>query len=128
MDVNTNAASGADVNGHQPAELCRVVSPAGELDLANAADLRTSLHGGDHGWAVPRVIVDLTAVTFMDVSPLRELRAAQTLAHSHGGWVRLVHSQPGIDRLLRATGLSRAFPRYATHADARTDAPTRARP
>jgi anti-sigma B factor antagonist len=117
-----------DVNSAAVGERCRIVSPSGELDLANAAAFRSTLDGVDapgSGWDVPRVIVDLTAVTFMDVSPLRELRAAQSRAHRQGGWVRLVHSHPGIERLLRATGLSRAFPRYATHADARADTPSR---
>jgi anti-sigma B factor antagonist len=117
-------ASASEAGG----ERCRIVSPRGELDLANAAELRSSLHGRESGWEVPRVIVDLTEVTFMDLSPLRELRAAQALAHRYGGWLRLVHSHPGIDRLLRATGLSASFPRYATHADARAGAPTRTRP
>ncbi|QMU72552.1 STAS domain-containing protein [Streptacidiphilus sp. P02-A3a] len=123
MDVELNTDPDADT-GRQ----CRVISPSGELDLANAADFRSSLHGSGPGWDVPRVIVDLSAVTFMDVSPLRELRAAQTLAHRYGGWLRLVHSQPGIDRLLRATGLSATFPRYATQSDARTNTPTPTRP
>ncbi|QMU79168.1 STAS domain-containing protein [Streptacidiphilus sp. PB12-B1b] len=120
-----------DVNSTATGERCRIVSPHGELDLANAVAFRSTLEGADAadpGWDVPRVIVDLTAVTFMDVSPLRELRAAQARAHRLGGWVRLVHDQPGIDRLLRGTGLIQAFPRYATHADARTNTPARNRP
>ena len=121
MDANRS-------NGLPPEERCRIVSPSGELDLANAADFRSSLHGSDTGWEVPRVIVDLTQVTFMDVSPLRELRAAQALAHQYGGWLRLVHSHPNIDRLLRATGLGATFPRYATRADALTNTTTRTRP
>jgi len=130
MDLNLNTDSTPDAtgNGSTGLERCRIVSPSGELDLANAADLRSSLHGSESGWEVPRVIVDLTEVTFMDVSPLRELRAAQALAHQYGGWLRLVHSHPGIDRLLRATGLSGTFPRYATRADARAGAPTPTRP
>ena len=121
MDANRS-------NGLPPEERCRIVSPRGELDLANAADFRSSLHGSDTGWEVPRVIVDLTQVTFMDVSPLRELRAAQALAHQYGGWLRLVHSHPNIDRLHRATGLGATFPRYATRADALTNTTTRTRP
>jgi len=130
MDLDLNSTTGADIGGDGAPglERCRIVSPRGELDLANAAELRSSLHGSESGWEVPRVVVDLTGVTFMDLSPLRELRAAQTLAHEYGGWLRLVHRSPGIDRLLRATGLSAAFPRYATPADARTNTPTRTRP
>lgn len=116
-----------DLNSTATDQRCRIVSPSGELDLANAADFRDTLDGGAPGWDVPRLIVDLTAVTFMDVSPLRELRAAQAQAHQRGGWVRLVHSHPGIERLLRATGLSGAFPRYATHADARAGSASRTR-
>ena len=127
MDVRLDADPAAEAS-EDPGQQCRVLRPSGELDLANAADLRSSLHGSGPGWDIPRVIVDLSAVTFMDVSPLRELRAAQALAHGYGGWLRLVHSHPGIDRLLRATNLSAAFPRYATQADARANTPTRDRP
>ena len=130
MNLDLNSAADADIgdDGGPAPERCRTVSPRGELDLANAAELRSSLHGSESGWDVPRVVVDLTGVTFMDVSPLRELRAAQILAHQYGGWLRLVHRSPTIDRLLRATGLSPAFPRYATQADARAGTPARTRP
>jgi anti-anti-sigma factor len=70
MDVNNDSG-----------ERYRVVHPTGELDLANAAAFRSSLDGAGPGREVPRLIVDLTQVTFMDVSPLRELRAAQAAAH-----------------------------------------------
>ena len=100
---------------------CRVVSPFGELDLVTAAAFRHSLDGGDAGFApaVPRLVVDLTAVTFMDVSPLHELCAVRLRSHERAGWVRLVYASRAIDRLLWGTRLTGRFPRYATVADAR---------
>jgi anti-sigma B factor antagonist len=134
------------VNTTAHEEKCRIVRPCGELDLANASAFGGSLGGlavpggfGPSGgpelrlvgaeppWDVPRVVVDLTEVTFMDLSPLRELRAALVRAEQHGGWVRLVHNQRGIDRLLHATRLADVFPRYASLAAARAGEASRHR-
>ncbi|WP_052069693.1 STAS domain-containing protein [Streptacidiphilus albus] len=134
------------VNTRVHEEKCRIVRPRGELDLANASAFGGSLGGleapggvGAAGgpeprlvgveppWDVPRVVVDLTEVTFMDLSPLRELRVALVRAEQHGGWVRLVHNHPGIDRLLHATRLAEVFPRYASLAAARAGEASRHR-
>lgn len=134
------------VNTKVHEEKCRVVRPRGELDLANASAFGGSLGGlevpcgarpggvpelrtvgAEPPWDVPRVVVDLTEVTFMDLSPLRELRAALVRAEQHGGWVRLVHNHPGIDRLLHATRLADVFPRYASLAAARAGEASRHR-
>ncbi|MFK8845156.1 STAS domain-containing protein [Streptomyces sp. Ac-502] len=101
----------------EPQGNCRTVRPAGELDLSTAPALRDLLRGND---AAPeaRLIADLTAVTFMDTSALTELETAHCRSEAAGGWLRLVYHQPAIGRLLRLTGLTRAFPCYATVQDA----------
>lgn len=99
----------------------RVIRPTGDLDFATAAYFGIELADGDGNGAgdrTPCVVVDLTAVTFMDVSPLRELVAARLDAERHGGWLRLVYTQSAIALLLRATRLSGVFPCHASVEDA----------
>ncbi|KUJ40372.1 hypothetical protein ADK46_09890 [Streptomyces rimosus subsp. rimosus] len=103
----------------------RTVRPTGELDLSTAPALRDLLRGNDAAPAA-RLIADLTAVTFMDTSALTELETALARSEAVGGWLRLVYHQPAIGRLLRLTGLTRRFPRYATVQDACTGRPAQA--
>ncbi|MEY9964156.1 anti-sigma B factor antagonist [Streptacidiphilus sp. MAP12-16] len=102
-----------------PVETTRTVRAQGELDLVSAPSFRSTLHGGASFTPAARVVVDLSDVTFMDVSPLRELCIATNRFEQQGGWVRLVYTDPTVARLLRATRLADRFPRYATIADAR---------
>ncbi|MEU4205679.1 STAS domain-containing protein [Streptomyces sp. NPDC026294] len=103
----------------------RTVRPTGELDLSTARALRDLLRG-DEAAPAARLIADLTAVTFMDTSALTELETALARGEADGGWLRLVYHQPAIGRLLRLTGLTRRFPRYATVQDACAGRPARA--
>ncbi|MFI2236492.1 STAS domain-containing protein [Streptomyces chrestomyceticus] len=104
---------------------CRTVRPTGELDLSTAPALRDLLRGNDAAPAA-RLIADLTAVTFMDTSALTELETAHCRSEAADGWLRLVYHQPTIGRLLRLTGLTRRFPRYATAQDACANRPAQA--
>lgn len=101
---------------------CAIVRTSGELDIA-------TLHGLEHDLSrafvgsplAPHLVVDLTAVTFLDCSALRVLIRAQARAQTRGGWLRLVHSPAPTGRLLRHAGLTGAFPRYVSPADALRD-------
>jgi anti-sigma B factor antagonist len=74
-----------------------VLSVEGELDLATTPELEGVLDGVDLG---ERLVVDLSACTFLDSSALRVLIAAITEARARGGSVSLVAPQPGIVRVL----------------------------
>ncbi|MHA6763951.1 STAS domain-containing protein [Streptacidiphilus sp. PAMC 29251] len=50
--------------------LCRVVTACGELDVATTAVLRMDLNRRGSPGGVRRLVVDLSAVTFMDASAL----------------------------------------------------------
>ncbi|MDJ0342313.1 STAS domain-containing protein [Streptomyces sp. H10-C2] len=100
----------------------RVAAATGELDLATAPDFGAALRGtGTGDIAGPRLIVDLSGVTFMDCVPLRELCAVSMRGDELGGWTRLVYTHASIGLLLRATRLTQRFPRYATVPDARSE-------
>jgi anti-anti-sigma factor len=109
------------MRGISGAERCRVVRAYGELDLCSAAefreDLAAGLAGADAG-VPPRLVVDLTGVTFLDCSALRELCGAARRAAAGGGWVRVVYTAPRVARVMRAALLAEAFPGYASVAAA----------
>ncbi|GGO59342.1 STAS domain-containing protein [Streptomyces lasiicapitis] len=93
---------------------CRVVCPAGELDLATTLDFATLLRGTAATTGADWLIVDLSRVTFMDCSPLRDLCVAWTRSRATGRWTRVVYDQAPISRLLRLMALQEQFPRYAS--------------
>ncbi|QMU76876.1 STAS domain-containing protein [Streptacidiphilus sp. PB12-B1b] len=96
----------------------RVIAPCGELNAATTAVLRFDLNGWGSREGAQRLVVDLSAVTFMDASVLRILCTAHGRADREGGWLRLVYTVPRIGTLLAATRLDVRFPCHATVADA----------
>ncbi|MBQ0855690.1 STAS domain-containing protein (plasmid) [Streptomyces sp. BH-SS-21] len=99
-------------------EECRVVRPRGELDLASRNAFALLLRGTCRTTLDAWLIVDLTAVTFMDCTPLHALCTAQKRCAQAGHGLRLVYDQPAIGRLLAFSSLSAAFPRYSSPDDA----------
>jgi anti-sigma B factor antagonist len=115
------AAGGIGV-GRMSTASCRVVRTFGELDLCSAARFRAELASGlARAGNPPRLVVDLTGVTFLDCSALRELCAAWRRVASDDGWLRLVYTEPRTHRVLRAARLTDVFPRYDTVAEAAAD-------
>jgi anti-sigma B factor antagonist len=101
-----------------PTEEYRVARMEGELDLATVGAFAVALRGPSGTPDTSLLVVDLSAVSFMDCSSLNELCAAWRRGEDQGGWTRLVYSHRGITLLLRATNLTDRFPRYATIPDA----------
>jgi anti-sigma B factor antagonist len=89
----------------------------GSLDIATSPTVRAALTSaserGSH-----RLIVDLTAVDFLDSTGLGALIGGQRRAKEFGGEVRLVAKEGQILRLLRITGLLKVFAVYPTLEDA----------
>ncbi|GAV38259.1 STAS domain-containing protein [Streptomyces acidiscabies] len=102
---------------------CRVVRAGGELDLTTAPAFAHTLEDACHGSGRLFLIVDLSGVMFMDGSVLGPLCAAWHDCRGRGGWVRLVYTRPGAGLVLRAAGLQRRFPRYASAQDAWQNVP-----
>ncbi|MEU7162437.1 STAS domain-containing protein [Streptomyces chrestomyceticus] len=99
-----------------PAHLedCRVIRPAGELDVATALDFSALLRGIAPDAGADWLIVDLGRVTFMGCSPLNELCRSWNQTRSTGRWTRLVYDHPSIGLVLRLMSLQQQFPRYAS--------------
>jgi anti-anti-sigma factor len=95
------------VNGHH------VVGVAGDIDISTAPALDAYLtdaiipDGGD-------LVVDLSAVTFMDACGLSVLLRADSRAAKAGGRLRLAAPTPAVIRLLAITRLDRHFATYPT--------------
>lgn len=77
----------------------------GEVDLATVERFRDALLEAQGS---PRVVVDLTAVTFLDSSGLKALVAAYHRVPA-GGELRVVGLRPNIRRVFEITGLLALF-------------------
>ncbi|MBO3747253.1 STAS domain-containing protein [Streptosporangiaceae bacterium NEAU-GS5] len=88
-----------------------VVAVEGELDLFTAPFLRDEVRD-----AIKQdgstLVLDLTALSFMDSSGLSVLIEAWRLATSEGGGVALAAPQAPVARILRTTGLDRRIKVY----------------
>ncbi len=97
---------------------CAVVEASGEVDIATAAQMSEALW-----WALdysPRVVIDLTRVTFMDSGGLNVLVAGWRRAREHGGGIGLVSPAEAVRDVLQVTGLDRLFTITDSVADAIT--------
>lgn len=85
-----------------------VIAVRGELDIATTAGLRDRILTILADTSTP-VVIDLSAVTFCDASGLALLVGTQRRARLHGVAVTLAAPRPAVRKLLRVTGLDRAF-------------------
>lgn len=96
-----------------------VVRADGELDVSTAPELRqtitTALDEGDG-----KVVIDLTAVTFMDSTTLGVLIGAHNRVREIGGALGLVCSDERVRRVFSITGLDKVFTLHDTVPDAVT--------
>ncbi len=76
----------------------------GEIDAATAGDLETTLVSALPG--ATSIGVDMSAVDFMDSSGLRAMVVAMYAADEAGVPLRIVATNPTVDRLLSITGLT----------------------
>jgi anti-sigma B factor antagonist len=89
----------------------RVLRLEGELDAFHAPDVRKRLHELidelDGGGVL---VVDLTAVSFLDSTILGTLVGGLRRMREGGGELRLVYPAPPADRIFQLTGLDAVFP------------------
>ncbi|CAM5296991.1 hypothetical protein GCM10010329_81920 [Streptomyces spiroverticillatus] len=102
----------------------RVVTATGELDILTTPALHARLTHALNTHPAPHVVLDLTHVTFADITFLNMLCDAQRTARTHDGWLRLVYTHHTINKLLRAAGRTTEFPQYLTTHDAAHNHPT----
>lgn len=85
-----------------------LIAPTGELDLATAPDLVAEFeYAMEH--LSPRLLVDLTDVSFVDSSGLAALVRARITAEERGGTLALTGPDQAVEALLRLTKLDQFF-------------------
>lgn len=80
----------------------------GEVDLESAHHLKQAVRNAMQ-LRGPDLVLDLSAVTFLDCAGLGALLALQREARAQGGHVALVGTAPAVTKLLRLTGLESWF-------------------
>lgn len=85
-----------------------IIKLAGEIDLSNIARVRAALDDAASR-AEPRVIVDLSQVSFLDSSTLGELVQARQRLADVGQALVLTGLTPRVTRLFELTGLTGHF-------------------
>ena len=85
-----------------------LLTVTGEIDLYTAPELKLALRrvGSD---GAPRLIVDLSATTFIDSTGLGVLVAAQKRLRPLGGRLVIVCSDPSLRNVFHLTSLDRTF-------------------
>src|ERR671912_78094 len=79
------------------------VSVKGSVDALTAAELTKTIRKQiEEGHA--NLVVDLTGLAFMSSAGLRSLLGAVKESRSHGGDLRIVSTNPGIDKVLKMSG------------------------
>lgn len=96
-----------------------VVTPAGELDIAVQGDLIGAYQHAIALQAEPRIVVDLSRVTFMDSTALGTLVAAVKKVQARGGTVSVVGASDRIASLLHITKLDTVVPLCPEPGEAR---------
>jgi anti-anti-sigma factor len=98
-------------NGYQ------IVSVTGELDIATAEQAYSYISEVIDGRTAP-VTVDLSGLTFCDASGLGALARIARHARQKGRQLMLTSARPSLLKIMRITGLDRAFPELhpAAHA------------
>ena len=89
-----------------------VVALYGELDVAGAADVAAAL--AVVAARVPRIIVDLAGLEFIDSSGVAALARGRKLARHAGGDLLLAAPRRGVLRILTITRLIDVFPVHAS--------------
>jgi len=95
----------------------QVVSVTGELDIATAEQAYTFISGVIDAWetGLAPVSVDLSGLTFCDASGLGALARVARHARQTGHQLRLTAARPSLLKIIRITGLDRAYPELAAY-------------
>ena len=98
--------------GH--AERAMVVEVSGELDLHSAPQLRAEIARTIENYAPPRIVVDLSGVTFLDSTGVGVLVGAFKRAREAAGTLHFCSPQSRVRRVFEITGLLGALPLFET--------------
>jgi anti-anti-sigma factor len=100
--------------------MCSVVRLAGEADLTST-ELRDALTGEMAG-KTRLLLVDMSALTFIDSGATQMIIAAHQVFRREGGTLALVSPTPAAARVLELTGVSELITVYGSVDEAVTSA------
>ena len=92
----------------------QIISVTGELDIATAGQAYSYISDVIDAWPSP-VSVDLSGLTFCDASGLGALARTARHARQAGRQLRLTAARPSLLKIMRITGLDRAYPELAAY-------------
>jgi anti-anti-sigma factor len=95
-----------------------LLSVSGELDLDSAHVLRRATLAALDAARPPRLLLELSGLSFVDSSGLHVLVDTWRRARHRDGWVRLVAPSRAVVRLLTLTRLDSQLPAYPDPASA----------
>jgi anti-anti-sigma factor len=110
--VQLGLACRTDVNGDQ------IISLTGELDIATAEQAYAYISDVIDAWpglSPAPVSVDLSGLTFCDASGLGALARIARHARQAGRQLKLTKARPSLLKIMRITGLDRAYPELAAY-------------
>ncbi len=93
------------------------ISIKGSVDALTAAELTKTINNqiaDDH----VNLVIDLTGLVFMSSAGLRSLLGAVKESRSHGGDLRIVSTNLGIDKVLKMSGFHNIAKVFTSQADA----------
>lgn len=99
-----------DIQVRREGPVC-VMSLAGEVDVYTAPDFKRQLAEAIDG-GCEHVVVDLSAVEFMDSSGLGALVSGLSRIKERDGTIRIAAARETILKVFKITGLDRVFPLY----------------
>nr|WP_237558042.1 STAS domain-containing protein [Streptomyces sp. SID5470] len=92
----------------------RVVTVRGEIDHDVKGVLTEALLSEDGAVPPPRIVADLSGVTFMDSSGINVFVAAYQQVSGAQGWLRIAGAQDSVLRVLQMVGVDTLIPCHAT--------------
>jgi anti-anti-sigma factor len=94
-----------------------IVAVSGSVDALTAAEMTNALNKQiESGNA--NLVVDLSGLEFMSSAGLRTLLGAVKECRTQGGDLRIVSTNPGIDKILKMSGFHNIAKVFAVQADA----------
>ncbi len=94
-----------------------LLTVAGECDIRTSADLLEALSAQVAG-EESRIVLDLSALRFLDVAGTHALLAARTALDGRGGSLALAAPQPIVSRMLELTRAAHLIPVYPSVTEA----------
>ncbi|KAA0941238.1 MULTISPECIES: STAS domain-containing protein [Streptomyces] len=111
-DIQNGSRPGRLSIEHSDTDGVRVVTVRGEIDHAVSGVLGKALLVEDR--EPPRIVVDLSGVTFMDSSGINAFILAHQAADGAQGWLRIAAAQESVLRVLQLVGVDALIPCHPT--------------